>query len=78
MTEPVQIPTETVALSGGGAIPLVGFGTWQLKGDECYAASVAAFEAGYRHLDTATHVRQRGRGGPGAGRQRRTRATRCS
>ena len=54
MTDPVQIPTDTVALPGGGAIPLVGFGTWQLKGDECYAACVAAFEAGYRHLDTAT------------------------
>ncbi len=54
MTDAVQIPTDTVALPGGGAIPLVGFGTWQLKGDECYAACVAAFEAGYRHLDTAT------------------------
>ena len=54
MTDPVQIPTETLALPGGGAIPLVGFGTWQLKGDECYAACLAAFEAGYRHVDTAS------------------------
>ena|SRR5215207_4161022 len=54
MTDPVQIPTDTLALPGGGAIPLVGFGTWQLKGDECYAACLAAFEAGYRHVDTAT------------------------
>jgi 2,5-diketo-D-gluconate reductase A len=53
MSDPVQIPTDTIALPGGGAIPLVGFGTWQLKGDECYAACIAAFEAGYRHLDTA-------------------------
>jgi diketogulonate reductase-like aldo/keto reductase len=53
MTDPVQVPTDTLALPGGGAIPLVGFGTWQLKGDECYAACVAALEAGYRHVDTA-------------------------
>jgi 2,5-diketo-D-gluconate reductase A len=53
MTDPVQVPTDTLALPGGGAIPLVGFGTWQLKGDECYAACLAAFEAGYRHVDTA-------------------------
>jgi 2,5-diketo-D-gluconate reductase A len=50
----VHIPGDTLALPGGGAIPLVGFGTWQLKGDDCYAAVLAAFEAGYRHLDTAT------------------------
>ncbi|MEO6511653.1 MAG: aldo/keto reductase [Nocardioides sp.] len=54
MSDPVDIPTDTITLPGGGAIPLVGFGTWQLKGDECYAACLAAFEAGYRHLDTAT------------------------
>ena len=53
MTDPVQVPTDTLALPGGGAIPLVGFGTWQLKGDECYAACVAALAAGYRHVDTA-------------------------
>ena len=40
-----------------GAIPLVGFGTWQLRGEECYAATLAALEAGYRHLDTATMYR---------------------
>ncbi len=53
MSEPLNIPTDTLALSSG-AIPLVGFGTWQLKGDECYDAVLAALEAGYRHLDTAT------------------------
>src|SRR6476661_1336883 len=54
MTDPIDIPADTVQLSGGGLIPLVGFGTWQLKGEECYAAVLAALEAGYRHLDTAT------------------------
>ena len=34
MSDAVSIPTGTLALPGGGAIPLVGFGTWQLKGDE--------------------------------------------
>ena len=50
----IDIPTDTLALRGGGAFPLVGFGTWQLKGDECYDACLVALEAGYRHLDTAT------------------------
>ena len=54
MTDPVQIPTDTVALPGGGAMPLVGFGTWQLKERECYDGVRAALDAGYRHLDTAT------------------------
>ena len=44
----------TVALAGGGAMPLLGFGTWQLRGRECYDAVRYALEVGYRHLDTAT------------------------
>ncbi len=52
----VDIPTTTRPLTEG-AIPLVGFGTWQLRGEECYAATLAALEAGYRHLDTATMYR---------------------
>ena len=35
-------------------MPLLGFGTWQLKGDDAVAATQVALEAGYRHLDTAT------------------------
>jgi diketogulonate reductase-like aldo/keto reductase len=53
----VHIPADTVKLPGGGAFPLVGFGTWQLRGEECYAAVLAALEAGYRHLDTAAMYR---------------------
>jgi 2,5-diketo-D-gluconate reductase A len=52
----VDIPTTTLPLAAG-AIPLVGFGTWQLRGEECYTATLAALEAGYRHLDTATMYR---------------------
>ncbi|WP_460528871.1 aldo/keto reductase [Flindersiella endophytica] len=45
------------ALSGGGQIPLLGFGTWQLRGDEAQQAVEWALEAGYRHLDSATGYR---------------------
>jgi 2,5-diketo-D-gluconate reductase A len=53
----VDIPTDTVLLPGGGKFPLVGFGTWQLHGEECYTATLAALQAGYRHVDTATMYR---------------------
>ena len=35
-------------------MPLLGFGTWQLRGESAYQAVRAALDAGYRHLDTAT------------------------
>jgi 2,5-diketo-D-gluconate reductase A len=44
-------------LRGGGRMPLLGFGTWQLRGQECYDAVRAALDSGYRHLDTATMYR---------------------
>ena len=53
----VDIPTETLALPAGGEFPVVGFGTWQLRGEECYTATLAALEAGYRHVDTAAMYR---------------------
>jgi 2,5-diketo-D-gluconate reductase A len=49
--------TDAITLPGGGAIPLLGFGTWQLTGTEATAATRAALDAGYRHLDTATIYR---------------------
>ncbi|HYO37168.1 MAG TPA: aldo/keto reductase [Geodermatophilus sp.] len=45
------------ALDGGGAMPLLGFGTWQMTGTTCYDAVRTALDAGYRHLDTATMYR---------------------
>ncbi|PYE82320.1 aldo/keto reductase [Pseudoroseicyclus aestuarii] len=36
-----------------GPIPQIGFGTWQREGQEAYACTLAALEAGYRHIDTA-------------------------
>jgi 2,5-diketo-D-gluconate reductase A len=37
-----------------GRMPLLGFGTWQISDAEAPAATAAALEAGYRHIDTAT------------------------
>jgi diketogulonate reductase-like aldo/keto reductase len=52
MTEP-QIPDDSVTLAQGAAMPLLGFGTWQIKGLDAVRATTVALEAGYRHLDTA-------------------------
>jgi 2,5-diketo-D-gluconate reductase A len=41
-------------LAGGGAIPLLGFGTWRISGDAAREATAAALDVGYRHIDTAT------------------------
>jgi 2,5-diketo-D-gluconate reductase A len=52
--------TTTVTLGGatGGTsaieMPLVGFGTWRLRGPEAYESVRYALEVGYRHIDTAT------------------------
>lgn len=46
--------TKTVNLPGGTAMPLIGFGTWQLKPETAYESVRAALEIGYRHVDTAT------------------------
>jgi diketogulonate reductase-like aldo/keto reductase len=37
----------------GAKIPAIGLGTWQLSGETCTRAVVAALECGYRHVDTA-------------------------
>lgn len=52
MTQASEIPT--VALPGDVRMPLVGFGTWQMRGQRAYEAIGFALEVGYRHLDTAT------------------------
>ena len=45
--------TSTIPLNGGGAMPVLGMGTWQLRGSDCREAVRTALELGYRHLDTA-------------------------
>ncbi len=34
-------------------IPILGFGTWPLKGQQCFASVRTALALGYRHIDTA-------------------------
>ena len=36
------------------SIPLIGFGTWELDGNDAYNGTRAALEIGYRHIDTAS------------------------
>jgi diketogulonate reductase-like aldo/keto reductase len=54
MTEAPALPDDTVTLTRGTSMPLLGFGTWQITGEDAVRATSAALEAGYRHLDTAT------------------------
>ena len=56
MTSP-SVPTLTAPLPAGGALPLLGFGTWQITGPTAQEATETALAAGYRHLDTATIYR---------------------
>lgn len=44
----------TLKLNTGATIPRLGFGTWQINpSSRAEKATLAAFEAGYRHVDTA-------------------------
>ena len=43
----------SVVHANGAAIPAIGLGTWQLRGEECVRAVAQALGVGYRHLDTA-------------------------
>ena len=55
----METPTKTSGripsfpLAGGGSIPSLGLGTWQLTGKACTDAVKQAFALGYTHLDTA-------------------------
>lgn len=53
----MTLPPETATLPNGGRMPLLGFGTWQLLGDDAHNATRAALDTGYRHVDTATMYR---------------------
>ena len=52
MTEAVAVPASSVP--GGVEMPMIGFGTWQLRGRAGRQAVLTALQAGYRHIDTAT------------------------
>jgi diketogulonate reductase-like aldo/keto reductase len=63
VTDPIKVDgvrvgdDRVVRLASGDAMPMVGFGTWRLAGDQGYAAVRHAIDVGYRHLDTATMYR---------------------
>lgn len=44
---------ESLKMSSGRTMPVIGFGTWQLSRQEALQGVKAALEAGYRHIDTA-------------------------
>ena len=46
--------SDAVALRGGIEMPILGFGTWQLRGGRAREAVLCALQVGYRHIDTAT------------------------
>src|SRR4029078_9972878 len=48
-----EIPRYT--LNDGQSVPVIGFGTYPLRGDDGVEAMVTALEAGYRLLDTAVN-----------------------
>lgn len=50
MTRTIDLRTP----SGDVPVPLIGFGTWRLRGEEGHRAVAHALEVGYRHVDTAT------------------------
>ncbi|CAE8607360.1 unnamed protein product, partial [Polarella glacialis] len=55
----ISVPTNgdrgsSVTLSNGFAMPVLGFGVWQIPADgTTYRSVLAALEEGYRHIDTA-------------------------
>jgi 2,5-diketo-D-gluconate reductase A len=44
---------QTVTLNNGAAMPIVGFGVYQIPADQTQTAVESALAAGYRHVDTA-------------------------
>lgn len=43
----------TITTKSGFSIPAIGFGTWQVTGQQCYDSVLKAIQLGYRHIDTA-------------------------
>lgn len=45
--------TTTTEIANGVRVPLIGLGTWPLRGEDAAAAVSQAISNGYRHIDTA-------------------------
>jgi 2,5-diketo-D-gluconate reductase A len=43
-----------IELKGGNKMPVMGLGTWQLRGEDCLRSISTALELGYRMIDTAS------------------------
>ena len=63
-----SVPDRSATLTSGADMPLLGLGTWQLRGEEATRATEDALELGYRHLDTATVYRNEREVGAGLSR----------
>jgi len=50
---PAPQPSTPNVRAGGAAIPAIGLGTWELRGDLCTHIVTEALKIGYRHIDTA-------------------------
>ena len=50
---PQELDIPNTALPGGEEIPQLGFGVFQVPPEDTAAVTTLAFEAGYRHIDTA-------------------------
>lgn len=48
-----RLVDDWLAQAAGMALPSLGFGTYRLTGNDCFAATRTALELGYRHIDTA-------------------------
>ncbi|ORY87884.1 oxidoreductase [Protomyces lactucae-debilis] len=48
---------QTVKLANGVQMPVLGFGVYEARGEDCVKAVQKAVEAGYRHFDTALAYR---------------------
>lgn len=55
MSPPPAVPDATLA--DGVTIPIIGLGTWDLRGRRGQQSMRTALDLGYRHLDTATMYR---------------------
>lgn len=54
MGEQRLIEEAGVELASGRKMPLLGFGTWEVRGRGAVSCVCRALEVGYRHIDTAT------------------------
>eukprot|EP01038_Epipyxis_sp_PR26KG_P005727 gene5727-7910_t len=54
---PVDSVSAYYTLSNGVKMPVLGLGTWQLEGKECYDAVYEAIKIGYRSIDSAEAYR---------------------